>query len=159
MCLRRSHSQPSEPSFHMMNAESDVAFVVVWFVSFSQQRVELWTSVLCVSRSGLDSMTADVTGDVTAQLYEGQPEVSRFVGELLIAATMRAYTEPMTRPIPFFPSSGERLLFRHAENKHPVDVSLERYKNRLRNEELVLAFHGVRPGDQARHVIVKWLTN
>ena len=98
MCLRRSHSQPSE-SFHMMNAESDGAFVVVWFVSLSHRRVELWTSVLCVSRSGLDSMTADVTGDVTAQLYEGQPEVSRFVGELLIAATMRAYTEPMTRPI------------------------------------------------------------
>ena len=78
MWMRRSRSQPSE-SFHMMNAESDGAFVdKCGSLSLSQHRVELWTSVLCVSRSGLDSMTADVTRDVTAQLYEGHLEVKSF---------------------------------------------------------------------------------
>ena len=53
---------------------------------------------------------------------------------------MRAYTEPMTRTIPFFSSSGERLLFRHAENKRPVDVTLEK---QLRNEGLVPGVRGL----------------
>ena len=80
MCLRRSHSQPSE-SFLMMGAESDGAFVIIWFVSRSQQRVELLTSVPSISRPGLDSVTADVTGDVLAQLLEGHLKVSqRFPG-------------------------------------------------------------------------------
>ena len=51
-------------------------------------------------------MTADITGDVTAQLYEGDLEVSQrfpgLSGELLVDAIMRAHTEPMTRTIPFF---------------------------------------------------------
>ena len=83
-------------------------------------------------------MTADVTGDVTAQLCEGDLEVSQrfpgLSGKIQIDAIMRAYTEPMTRTIPFFSPSGERLLFRHAENKRPVDVSLEKYTKQLRNE-------------------------
>ena len=51
-------------------------------------------------------MTTDVTGDVTAQLYEGDLEVSQrfpgLSGKLLIDAIMRAYTEPMTHTITFF---------------------------------------------------------
>ena len=43
----------------------------------------------------------------------------------------------MTRTIHFFSSSGERLFFRHAENKRPIDVSLEKYTKHLTNEELV----------------------
>ena len=104
----------------MMNAESDGAFVVIWFVSLSQPRVELLTSVLCISRPGVDSVTADVTGDVTAQLHECHLEVSqRFPGlsvELLVDAIMRAHTEPMTRTDLLF-----LLVWRtaplHAENK------------------------------------------
>ena len=69
-------------------------------------------------------MTADVTRDVTAQLHDGDLEVSQWFpglsGKLLIDAIMRACIEPMTRTIPFFSSSVERLPFRHAKNKHEV---------------------------------------
>ena len=62
---------------------------------------------------------------------------------------MRAYTEPMTRTIPFLSSSAERLLFRHAENNRPVDVSLEKHTKQLRNEGLVPGVRGL-PGGTHR---------
>ena len=78
----------------MMNAEGDGAIVVIWFVSLSQQRPELLTSVLCMSRPGLDCVIADVTGAVTAQPYESHLEVSQrfpgLSGKLLIDAITRA---------------------------------------------------------------------
>ena len=52
------------------------------------------TSVLCMSRPGLDCMIADVTGAVTAQPYESHLEVSQrfpgLSGKLLIDAITRA---------------------------------------------------------------------
>ena len=71
----------------------------------------------------------------TAQFYEGDLDFGKRVpslsGKLLIDAIMRADTLPMTRTIPFFSSSGERLLFSHADT------------NQLRNEVLVPGVRGL----------------
>ena len=101
--------------------------MVICSQSVSERLVEL------VSFSNL--MTAGVTGDVTAQFYEGDLEFGKrfpsLSGKLLIDAIMRADTLPMTRTIPFFSSSGEWLLFRHADT------------NQLRNEGLVPGVRGL----------------
>ena len=118
----------------------DFAFVGICFQSVSEHLVEL------LSFSHL--VPADVTGDVTAQLHKGDLEVSlRFPGlsgKLLIGCHhARLHQADDSHDPLFFSSSGERLFFRHAENKLPVDVSLEKYTKQLRNEGLVPGVRGL----------------